>query len=412
MKLSPMPDVLAALRAGKPVVVIDDEERENEADIVVAADKLSEETLAFMVCEGRTVICLTLEAEQLAKLGVPLQQGENPSAFSPNFAMSIDHASVCKRGEEVDARVKTVSRAIADDAIASEFVSPGYIFPLSAAAGGVLKRRGHTEASVDLARMSGCKPAAIICEVMDTQGKMLCGEPVQSFCDKHNLELTSVEAIAQYRLHNEVCIRRVAEVELQEEFLLRRSKSVIEASQNSNAHLRLVVYQDDYDDLEHMALVVGEPTNGALVRVHSECLTGDVFGSLRCDCGSQLDESLVRILEKGEGVLIYLHQEGRGIGLTNKMRAYKLQDEGLDTVAANEQLGFSADLREYRAAAHMLSDLGLSSVKLLTNNPDKISSLNEFGVVVESREILKVEENPHNKAYLETKRARMGHLLE
>ncbi|MCL4136530.1 UNVERIFIED_CONTAM: hypothetical protein GTU68_048775 [Idotea baltica] len=391
-----MSEVLSALSAGHPVVVIDDEERENEADIVVAADKLNEDALAFMVREGRTVICLTLEAEQLSKLGVALQQGENTSAFSPNFAMSIDHASVSGRGEEVDARVITVAKAISDEACPSEFVSPGYIFPLSAATGGVLKRRGHTEASVDLARMAGCKPAAIICEVMDANGVMLCGAPVEDFCNKHSLKLTSVEAIAQYRLHNEVCI----------------SPAVIKAAEKSTAILRLVVYQDDYDDLEHMALVVGEPKDGALVRVHSECLTGDVFGSLRCDCGSQLDEALIQMLEIGQGVLVYLHQEGRGIGLSNKMRAYKLQDEGLDTVAANEQLGFRADQREYRAAAHMLSDLGLSSVKLLTNNPDKISSLNEFGVKVESRQVLKVGENKYNKAYLETKRSRMGHLLD
>ena len=392
MNLSPMSEVLAALAAGRPVVVIDDEERENEADIVVAADKLSEAALAFMIREGRTVICLTLEIEQLKKLGVALQQGVNTSAFSPNFAMSIDHCSVGSRGEEVSSRLHTVARAIAPEVEPSEFVTPGYIFPLAAAPGGVLKRRGHTESSIDLARMAGCAPAALICEVMDEQGVMLCGAPVQDFCQKHDLCLTSVEAIAQYRLHNEVCIRRVAEVELPKDFILNRTPKVQKAAEASSATLRMLVYQDDYDDLEHLALVVGEPENGSLVRVHSECLTGDVFGSLRCDCGSQLDESLVRMLDAGQGVLVYLHQEGRGIGLSNKMKAYKLQDEGLDTVAANEQLGFGADMRNYRAAAHMLSDLGLSQVKLLTNNPDKISSLNEFGVKVISREMLQVGE--------------------
>lgn len=411
MKLDSIKTVLDAVRAGELVVILDDESRENEADLMCAAELVTAESLSFMVREGRTLVCLSVTETRLEELGIPLQTNESPTAFSPRFGYGFDHRSVAGEGIGAEARSKTIREAVAKEISAKDFVSPGYVLPLAARPGGVLRRRGHTEASVDLARLAGCEPAGVICELMDEKGEMLRGDSVERFCKLHGLKLTSVEAIAEYRLRNEVSLRPVAELVVDKEMMLERSPRVSKEFAAFPGTVKIRVFHDDVDDQQHFAIVVGTPNDGALVRIHSECLTGDVFSSSRCDCGDQFDEALVHIFAEGAGVLVYLHQEGRGIGLANKMKAYALQDEGLDTVDANVHLGFQPDERDYRAGANILRDLGIRQVRLLTNNPEKLESLSQFGIREIERVPLAVVTNPHNEKYLATKRDRMGHLL-
>lgn len=411
MKLDPVKSVLEAMQAGELVVVLDDKGRENEADIVIAAELVTANALSFMIREGRTMVCLAMTEQRLESLGIPLQNPESPTAFSPRFGVGFDHCSVAGEGISAASRVVSIREAVRDPVQSDDFVTPGYVFPLASRPGGVLSRRGHTEASVDLARLAGCQPAAVICELMDESGEMLVDHAVEEFCKKHKLKLTSVDAIAQYRLKNEVSLRPVAELIFNKEMLLERSPEVREAFAGFSGRVAVTVFHDDVDDKQHFAIVVGTPKDGALVRIHSECLTGDVFGSARCDCGDQLDDALLHIFDEGSGVIVYLHQEGRGIGLGNKMKAYALQDQGFDTVEANVHLGFEPDERDYRAGANILSNLGINQVRLLTNNPEKLHSLSQFGIREIERVPLAVRSNPYNEKYLATKRDRMGHLL-
>lgn len=408
MKCDPMHEVLDEIRRGRPVVVVDDTDRENEGDLCIAAELATPEAINFMIMHGRGLVCLSLTAERLKALGVPMQVVNNRSQFGTNFTVSIDHASLGDRGVTAAGRAFTIQRALSDDATAAEFLMPGFVFPLRAEERGVLQRRGQTEAVVDLARLAGLKPGGVICEIMAEDGTMVRGAALEAYCKEWGLKLTSVEEICRYRLHHEVSVRRVAECRLDQ--LVSLPESVL-----ASGPFRATVFVDDYDGQEHLALVLGEPDElqkNPLVRIHSECLTGDVFESRRCDCGPQLEHALRAVADKGCGIILYLQQEGRGIGLGNKLRAYALQEQGLDTVDANIHLGFSVDYRSYRVAARMLKELGVRSIQLLTNNPEKIRSVEEFGITVTRRVPIQIPPDEHNVAYLEAKRHRLGHLLE
>lgn len=407
----PLPQVIEAVRQGRPIVLIDDRDRENEGDIMVAAELITAGEIGFMIREAKGLICLSLTESKLKSLGVPLQVTENSSPFGTNFGVSFDHVSVAGHGVSAAARARTILATVQEGAGPADFVMPGFVFPVCAVPGGVLKRRGQTEGSVDLARLAGLSPAGVICEIMGEDGQMVRGTALAAYCRRHNLLVTSVDEICQYRLQREVSLRRLAELTFTPEMGLSRDPALEELLRLSGARVRIVTYIDDVDDKEHLALIVGEPRKGALVRIHSECLTGDVFASRRCDCGYQLNQALRMILKAGEGVIVYLHQEGRDIGLGNKLRAYELQDKGYDTVDANLSLGFAADSRNYRAGAQILSDLGLAGVRLITNNPHKVQSLGLFGVEVTERVDLPVQMDKFNTAYLLAKRRRMGHLF-
>ena len=411
MRLDVIEDVLDDVRLGKPVVIVDDRDRENEGDLMVAAEKISIETIARMIQEARGLICLSLTQSRMQALAMPLQVTENRSSFGTNFGVSFDHSSVAGAGESAEGRAKTILQAIDEQQGPADFVRPGYVFPVCAVGGGVLERRGQTEGSVDLARLAGLKPAGVICEIMDREGKMVRGDALEDYCRLSATKITSVEAIKQYRLRHELSLRRVEESALSDFSRMTNLPHASLLSSKGESPLRVLVYMDDVDGKEHFVFICGELKDECLVRVHSECLTGDVFGSSRCDCASQFDLALSLIMEKGEGALVYLNQEGRGIGLANKLRAYELQDRGLDTVDANLQLGFEADLRDYRAGAHILVDLGLKSVRLLTNNPAKVESLENFGIKVIERVPLLAFVDEDNRAYLLTKRERLGHLF-
>lgn len=412
----PIEEVIEDVRFGKPVIISDDKDRENEGDLMVAAEKVTAQTIAFMMQHGKGLACVTLSEERLSRLGLPLQVAENKTPFGTNFAVSFDHISVANCGVTASGRATTILASVDDNAKAGDFVRPGFVYPLKTVAGGVLRRRGQTEASADLSALAGLKPAGVICEVMASDGHMIRDDELIAYCRTHNLKMTSVEDIIRYRLAHERTLRRVAECDVGDAmFVSSRLGSCIANeiahAKTRNSNMRVLVYLDDATDEEHLAFVKGSPKSGAIVRIHSECLTGDVFGSQRCDCGHQLLESFRLIFEAGEGVVIYLHQEGRGIGLANKFRAYALQDRGFDTVDANIELGYAADLREYRAASQILKDLELSKVRLITNNPSKILALKESGINVLERVVIPTEWNDSNRIYLETKRERFGHIL-
>lgn len=404
IKLAPIEQIIDDIRAGRMIVLIDDRDRENEGDLVIAAEKATPEALAFMINEGRGLICISITEQQRAALNIPLQAQDNSSLFGTNFAAGFDHQSVTGSGITAAARAKTIREAVRPGARPDDFVMPGYVFPVVAAAGGVLRRRGQTEGSVELSRIAGLVPAGVICEVVGEDGTMLRGKELAEYCERHKLPVTSVEAIVQYRLRHEVSLRRVSEYAVTD--LPQEEYPGLDLSQ-----LKVAVYVDDVDGEEQLAFIVGDPKDGCPVRIHSECLTGDVFGSRRCDCGHQFDSALRMMLKEKTGVLVYLHQEGRGIGLGNKLRAYELQDRGRDTVDANLDLGLPADNRGYRAGAMILSDLGLKSIRLITNNPDKIGAMKDYGVDVIERLALPACIHEQNRGYLETKRDRMGHLL-
>ena len=400
--------VLDDVRAGKPVVIVDDRDRENEGDLTLAAARTTPENLNFMIQHGRGLICLSLTAQRLEELRIPMQTSENRSRFGTNFAVSINHRSVRELGPTARSRSTTILECLNPEAKYSDFETPGWTFPLRVAEGGVLRRRGQTEGSADLARLAGLEPAGVICEIMAADGTMIRGAALDDYCRTHELKLLSIEDIVQFRLRHEISLRKTAETILPSISLFRDGE-YIEEGEGKN--IRVAVFVDDFDGEEHLAFTVGEPCDGALVRIHSECLTGDVFQSQRCDCGFQFNQSLKRIVNEGSGVVVYLHQEGRGIGLGNKLRAYALQDQGLDTVDANLQLGFEVDSRNYRAGAKILSELGLRKVRLITNNPEKIRSLEQFGIEVIQREELLAPIDEFNNRYLSSKRDRLGHLL-
>lgn len=398
--IAPFDEVVKRFRAGEMVIIVDDADRENEGDITIATECITSEQVSFMMREARGLICVTIAPELAAKLNLPLQVINNNSPFNTPFAVSVDHRSVGALGVTAEARATTMRKLIEPGASMSDFVSPGHVFPLVANPAGVIGRQGQTEGSYDLARIAGLAPSGIICEILNPDGTMARGAHLQEFAQKHNLLITSIEEIMRYRVNEEILVRPVSKRDLETDYGMFTTH----------------VFQDDVDGKEHLALVRGElarfdPVKGPLVRIHSECLTGDVFGSRRCDCGAQLDHAMRRIVAEEAGVVLYLRQEGRGIGLANKLRAYELQDRGRDTVDANLELGFAADSRDFAVAAKILGGFGLKKIRLLTNNPQKFKQLSTFGIDITERIPVVVPEDEYSKGYLETKRTRMGHWL-
>jgi 3,4-dihydroxy 2-butanone 4-phosphate synthase/GTP cyclohydrolase II len=399
MSDSPFDSIEAAIedyRAGKMVIIVDDEDRENEGDVCVAAQHVTAEQVTFMAIEARGLICLTLAPERIEQLDLPLQNPRNKAGFETAFTVSIEAAEGVTTGISAEDRAHTIRVAADPECRPEDLDRPGHVFPLRAKPHGVLERTGQTEGSVDLAKLAGLEPASVICEVMNDDGTMARVPELQQFARKHGLKMISIEDMIEYRRRTELHVERASRAELP----------------TRRGDFQVVGYRGIVDGLEHMALVKGDVAgDDVLVRVHSSCATGDVFHSLRCDCGEQLERAMDEIEAAGRGVLVYLAQEGRGIGLVEKLRAYELQQNGRDTVDANTELGHDADPREFHAAAHVLRDLGVRSVRLLTNNPRKVEELERYGVAVGERVPLEVAARDTNRGYLTTKRDRLGHLL-
>jgi len=401
LRFDAIADALAAIRNGESIVVVDDENRENEGDLICAAQFATPQQINFMATEARGLICLAMEGERLDALELPLMVDRNTDSNQTAFTVSVDAGpeSGVSTGISAEDRARTIQVAIHPLTRPADLRRPGHVFPLRARQGGVLQRAGHTEAAVDLARLAGLYPAGVICEIQNPDGSMARLSQLADYARRHGLRLISIADLIRYRLGTERFVRRQAEANLPSSF----------------GQFRAIGYRNELDGGEHVAIVKGSPehsTAAVLVRVHSECLTGDAFGSLRCDCRPQLEAALRMIEQEGEGVVVYLRQEGRGIGLINKLKAYSLQDGGLDTVEANEHLGFPADLRNYGVGAQILSDLGVHRLRLITNNPRKIAGLGGYGLQVEDRVPLVMNPGQHNAGYLRTKRTKLGHLIE
>ncbi|HUU19370.1 MAG TPA: bifunctional 3,4-dihydroxy-2-butanone-4-phosphate synthase/GTP cyclohydrolase II [Sedimentisphaerales bacterium] len=408
VKFSEIPQILEELRHGKMIVLVDAEDRENEGDLVCAAEKVTPEIINFMAKFGRGLICLPLTAEKCDSLGLYQQTVDSTARFGTAFTVSIDAAEGISTGISAADRAQTIQAVIADDARPGDLIRPGHVFPLRAREGGVLIRAGQTEGAVDLMRLASLKPAGVICEIMNEDGSMARVPDLLKFCEKHNLKIASIAKLVEYRLQRESQIERLESVNLPTdygEFALIGYKSITSAE----PHLALCKGGVGRLDENGKTIEHNEPV---LVRVHSECMTGDLFHSQRCECGYQLITAMKMIEEAGKGALIYLRQEGRGIGLTNKLRAYKLQEQGLDTVEANLQLGFMADKRDYGIGAQICRDLGLKKIRILTNNPKKISRLEVYGIKIVEQIPLRAEPSEHNIDYLKTKKHRLGHMLD
>ncbi|MBS3786577.1 bifunctional 3,4-dihydroxy-2-butanone-4-phosphate synthase/GTP cyclohydrolase II [Candidatus Bipolaricaulota bacterium] len=397
MSLDPIEEAIDSIESGEIIIVVDDEERENEGDFVMAAEKARPEDINFMTKEGRGLVCTPMEQERLTELELDSMVGNNTSHHGTQFTVSVDARDGISTGISAYDRARTISILIDEDKGPEDLVRPGHVFPLKAEQGGVLHRAGHTEAAVDFAKLADLYPAAVLCEIMDEDGSMARFPALKKIADKHGFRIVSIEDLIEYRKKNEKLVNRTGSARLPTKY----------------GNFKIHSYIDQINGDEHVALVKGEVEGeeDVLVRVHSECLTGDVFGSKRCDCGGQLHRALTTIDEAGEGVLVYMRQEGRGIGLSNKVCAYELQDQGMDTVEANEELGFPADLRDYGFGAQILSDLGLSSIRLLTNNPRKVVGLEGYGLHISETVPIEIEANEHNQDYLQTKVEKLGHNL-
>lgn len=399
MAFSSIDEAVEDLRAGRMVIVVDDEERENEGDLTIAAEKVTPEAINFMATHGRGLICLPMTGERLDELQVPMMVAENSSSFGTAFCVSVEAKTGVSTGISASDRARTILATLDPDTAPEDLARPGHMFPLRAAVGGVLRRAGQTEAGVDLARIAGLYPAGVICEVMNEDGTMARVPDLERFGEEHDIKLVSIADLIRYRLRTERFVKRVASPTLP----------------TRHGEFRIYAYENELDGKEHVALVMGDVAtpDPVLVRVHSECLTGDVFGSRRCDCGDQLDCAMERIAAEGRGVVVYLRQEGRGIGLHNKLRAYELQDDGADTVEANEALGFAADQRDYGIGAQMLTDLGVTKLRVMTNNPRKFIGLSGYRLeVVERLPIEIAPSSETSRRYLRTKKDKLGHHLE
>lgn len=399
MTVNTIEEAIEDIRAGKMIILVDDEDRENEGDLCMAAQMVTPDAVNFMATYGRGLICMTMPPEQIEKLRLPMMVKDNQSPFETAFTVSIEARTGVTTGISAADRARTIQVAARLDVKPEDLVSPGHIFPLRARKGGVLVRTGQTEGSVDLSRLAGLRPSSVICEIMKDDGTMARMPDLKKFAKKHNLKIATIADLVAYRIKMDSLVHRAAETDLPTTY---------------GGTFKAIVYQNDVDNHEHIALVKGNITadKPILVRVHSECLTGDVFGSMRCDCGGQLQAAMKMVEQEKCGIILYMHQEGRGIGLANKIKAYGLQDEGLDTVEANMKLGFKADLRDYGIGAQILRDLGVRKMRLMTNNPKKIVGLDGYGLEIVDRIAIEMEAVPENIKYLRAKKDKMGHLLD